>query len=332
MTSPRPSVSAVRGVEGQAWLNRRERGTVFTLKLIAWLARTLGRRTARLLLYPVCAYYLIVARAAARASREYLDPVLGRRAGWRDVFRHFHCFAATLLDRVFLFSGRHDIFRVTRHGEATIRGILQRGHGCLLLSAHLGSFEHARLYALNAHRLSVNMMMYEENARKIRTVIESLGARRHMKIIPIGNVDTLLRAKECLERGELVGILGDRAVASDRLVRAPFLGREAAFPAGPFLAASILKVPVVLFFCLYRGGNHYEEYYELLAESVELDRRKPADLEKWVRRYAERLEHYCRLAPYNWFNFYDFWSEPLPVAAPPSVHAARRASREPQPQ
>jgi predicted LPLAT superfamily acyltransferase len=24
-------------------------------------------------------------------------------------------------------------------------------------------------------------------------------------------------------------------------------------------------------------------------------------------RYVERLEHYCRLAPYNWFNFYDFW-------------------------
>jgi len=26
-----------------------------------------------------------------------------------------------------------------------------------------------------------------------------------------------------------------------------------------------------------------------------------------LRRYAERLEHYCRIAPYNWFNFYDFW-------------------------
>lgn len=326
MTPPRPSDSTARSANGQAWLSRRERGTVFALKLIAWLARMLGRRAARLLLYPICVYYLAFAHDAGRASREYLGRALGRRAGWRDVFEHFHCFAAALLDRVFLFSGRHDVFRVTRHGEATIRGIIQRGRGCLLLSAHLGSFEHARLYALNSYKLSVNMMMYEENARKIRTVIESLGARRHMKIIPIGNVDTLLRAKECLERGELVGILGDRAVASDRLVHAPFLGREAAFPAGPFLAASMLKVPVVLFFCLYRGDNRYEEYYELLAERIELDRRKPADLEKWVRRYAERLEHYCRLAPYNWFNFYDFWGEPPPVPAPPPVRATRRAS------
>jgi predicted LPLAT superfamily acyltransferase len=29
-----------------------------------------------------------------------------------------------------------------------------------------------------------------------------------------------------------------------------------------------------------------------------------------VARYAARLEHHCRLAPYNWFNFYDFWSSP----------------------
>ena len=27
------------------------------------------------------------------------------------------------------------------------------------------------------------------------------------------------------------------------------------------------------------------------------------------QRYADRLEHYCRLATDNWFNFYDFWEE-----------------------
>jgi predicted LPLAT superfamily acyltransferase len=27
-----------------------------------------------------------------------------------------------------------------------------------------------------------------------------------------------------------------------------------------------------------------------------------------VERYAARVEHHCRTAPYNWFNFYDFWN------------------------
>jgi len=26
-----------------------------------------------------------------------------------------------------------------------------------------------------------------------------------------------------------------------------------------------------------------------------------------MQRYVARLEHYARLAPYNWFNFYSFW-------------------------
>jgi predicted LPLAT superfamily acyltransferase len=30
-------------------------------------------------------------------------------------------------------------------------------------------------------------------------------------------------------------------------------------------------------------------------------------IEPLFQRYADRLEHYCRVAPYNWFNFYDFW-------------------------
>jgi hypothetical protein len=165
-------------------------------------------------------------------------------------------------------------------------------------------------------------MMYEENAQKLNTVIASFGGRSRMKVIPIGSVDSLIRAKDRLDRGEWVGILGDRVVANDRLIRVPFLGSEASFPAGPFLVASALKVPVVLFTCLYLGGNRYKEHFELFAEEIVLDRRnREADLEKWVRRYAERLEYFCRLAPYNWFNFYDFWG------AAPSLESEAQARR-----
>jgi predicted LPLAT superfamily acyltransferase len=27
-----------------------------------------------------------------------------------------------------------------------------------------------------------------------------------------------------------------------------------------------------------------------------------------MQRYVTRLEFHCRRAPYNWFNFYDFWA------------------------
>jgi predicted LPLAT superfamily acyltransferase len=30
-------------------------------------------------------------------------------------------------------------------------------------------------------------------------------------------------------------------------------------------------------------------------------------IEATMRRYVTLLEQYCRSAPYNWFNFYEFW-------------------------
>jgi len=41
-------------------------------------------------------------------------------------------------------------------------------------------------------------------------------------------------------------------------------------------------------------------------ESVPREQRDAA-VQVALARYVARLEHYARRAPYNWFNFYDFW-------------------------
>ncbi len=301
------------------WTRQRERGSVFAMWLIARLSLALGRGFGRLLLYPICVYFMLFSRAAVRASRQYLERVFGRPATLGDVFRHHHCFASTLLDRPFLLTGSTARFDITRHGSGLLRTLRAEERGCLLLGAHFGSFELARASARDNIGLSVNMLMYEQNARKFAAALQALGIREQMRVIPIGGIDSLLVARERIECGEAIGMLGDRVVASERVARVPFFGAPALFPVGPYLIAGALGVPVVLFFGAYRGGNRYEEYFELLAERITLDRRRrEAELELWAGRYAARLEHYCRLAPYNWFNLYDFWAQDpaLPDAAP----------------
>jgi predicted LPLAT superfamily acyltransferase len=149
---------------------------------------------------------------------------------------------------------------------------------------------------------------YPDNASNADAVAGELCPELKERVIPLGRPDTLLRVHECLERGEIVGILGDRALKSDKTTRVDFFGAPATFPQGPLLLASILKAPVVLFFGLYRGNRRYTIHFESFAEELQLERReRSAQLAPWVARYASRLEHYCRLAPFNWFNFYDFW-------------------------
>lgn len=244
------------------------------------------------------------------ASREFLSRVLGRRARWWDVARHFHSFAGTILDRVYLVAGDHRRFELRMHGADAVLGQLAKGRGCILLGAHLGSFEVMRMLAMINDSVDVKVLMYENHNATLTSLIYSINPRFSESIIPIGRVDSLLRVQECLNQGELVGILGDRVAENDRMTRCRFFDQEAAFPSGPMLLASLLKVPVVLFFGLCLGNNRYALHFELFADEIVIRRAyRDADIKLWTQRYADRLEHYARLEPYNWFNFYDFWGE-----------------------
>lgn len=301
----------------RAWLRERERGSVFAMELIARIALHIGRRPARALLYPICLYFLLVSRGGRRASRHFLTRVFGRAPRWREVFSHHFHFAATLLDRVYLWAGQCGRFAVTKHGAEVVRAFNAQGRGCLLLGAHMGSFELTHACGARARGLDVSMLMYRDNAPKLNALMTRLGGTEPLRVIPIGDFDSLLIAQARVESGEWLGILGDRVHGGEKVVTVPFFGRPVTLPAGPFLLAKALKIPVVLFFSLYRGGNRYEEHFELLADEIRFStRRGETEIAYWATRYAERLEHYCRLAPYNWFNFFDYWGDDaaLPVA------------------
>lgn len=292
------------------WIHQSERGSRVLIKLIGWITLNIGRWAARLLLYPITLYFVLTAREQRMASREFLSRVLGRRARWWDVARHFHSFAGTILDRVYLVAGDHRRFELRMHGADAVLGQLAKGRGCILLGAHLGSFEVMRMLAMINDSVDVKVLMYENHNATLTSLIYSINPRFSESIIPIGRVDSLLRVQECLNQGELVGILGDRVAENDRMTRCRFFDQEAAFPSGPMLLASLLKVPVVLFFGLCLGNNRYALHFELFADEIVIRRAyRDADIKLWTQRYADRLEHYARLEPYNWFNFYDFWGE-----------------------
>ncbi len=297
------------GGEQQEWTRRSERGAVPLIKLFVWVALSLGRPVARLILYPICLYFLIFSNASRRASRDYLARVLGRKPGLADVYRHYFTFATCALDRVFFLNDQLHLFDLKVHGEEIVMDTWRRGGGCILLGAHLGSFEATRALGRRHGDLRVSLVMYEENARKVQSVLNAINPKLAMDVIGLGRPDAMIAVVDRLEQGDVVGILPDRSIAGESQVRYPFLGAPAAFPLGPFRVAAILKRPVLLMFGLYRGGRRYDIHFETLIDpSDPTPRRHGEDAETAMRLYVERLEHYCRVAPFNWFNFYDFWA------------------------
>ncbi|MEO6024525.1 MAG: acyl-CoA synthetase [Burkholderiales bacterium] len=290
------------------WLAQRERSNVLAIRFIVWIATVLGRRATQLFLYPICLYFVTFSLKARRASREYLRRVLDREPTWRDLFRHYFTFATVTLDRIYLLRGREDPFDIHLHGEELIAELLAKGQGALLLGAHFGSFEIGRVLGRLRRDHRIRMMMFGENAQKIQTVLSALNPEFASSIISMGKLDSMIKLGHYLNDGEFVGMLGDRLLADGNQVSLPFLGAPATFPMAPYWLASILKQPVVLMVGLYRGGNRYDLYFEKLIDVTHVDRKDRARItQEWLKLYVARLEHYCRLAPFNWFNFYDFW-------------------------
>lgn len=312
---------------------RPERGASAPARLALWVALRLGWQAGRVLLLPVTGYFLLTGRQARRASRDYLVRVLGRRPGWRDLARHFHAFAAVTLDRVWLLAGRVEGFDVRVRGLEALRRAEAGGRGCILLGAHLGSFEVLRSVARDSPT-RLRPLMYRRNAGAPTRLLEALDADLAADVIDIGAPDAMLRVGEALARGEMVGMLADRAPRGERCLPVPFLGGTAAFPAGPLLVAAVLDAPVILFHGVRTGPRSYEVGFEAFADRVVLRRdRREADLRAWLERYAAWLEALCRAAPFNWFNFYPFWDLPHDPAAPrPDAAVARRGGPgEPDP-
>jgi predicted LPLAT superfamily acyltransferase len=319
------------------WMERPEGGSTFGLRLIRGFALLCGRTAARVLLYPITLYYLIRRGPERRASREYLTRMFGRPPSWFQVAKHFHTFAATILDRVFLLSERFKRFDVRHQGLDDLRNAWKQDHGVLVFGSHLGSFDALRTFAQLREDVKIRVVIDVEQNQALFSVLSVLNPALAKTIINArqDGAITALAIKEALDEKALVTVLVDRSRPDNQTVEVDFLGGKAAFPVSPWMLASALKVPVVLCFGLYRGGNRYDFYFELFSESLVIQRgRREAAVKEIVQRYADRLAHHARMAPYNWFNFYDFWhthDSLAPHATPtPDAGAGRDAGVDPR--
>jgi predicted LPLAT superfamily acyltransferase len=290
------------------WAHTPERSNILMLRVMAWISLRLGRRVGRLVLHLIASYFLLFAPASRRASSDYLRRVLGRPSHWRDLYRHFFSFAATIHDRIYLVNRRFEMFEFEVHGEDTLRHLIARGKGLFLMGAHLGSFEVIRALGRKDTDLRITMVMHQENAQKISAMLAAINPGTVEDIIGLGHIDSMLKVRERLDDGYVVGMLADRTPGNDVLFPVQVLGADALLPSGPFRMAAMLRRPVLFMTGLYLGGNRYAIHFDTLADFSAVERgQRDAAVEEAINRYAALLDNYCRQAPYNWFNFFDFW-------------------------
>ncbi|MEX3895295.1 glycosyltransferase [Paraburkholderia sp. BR10954] len=303
----------------EAWWRIAERGSRLGMSLLALSCKLFGRRFTALWLHPVVAYFLVTGRAARAASGNYfahLNAVAPSaempRPGWLSAYRHMLAFAQSGFDKLAAWTGRVDDTDVTFDDPAAFEALIASGKGALVIGAHLGNLEMMRALAIRGDHAKVTAVVYTEHARRFNEVLAASNREFARHLLEVGDFgpETAVLMQQRIDAGELLVIVGDRVPAREegRTTDAQFLGASAPFAQGPYVLAHALGCPVYLFFCL-KERDGYRMYFEPFAERIELPRRDRAQhLAAWAQRYALRLEHYCRKAPYQWFNFFDFWA------------------------
>ena len=311
------SVTPLRSLH---WAQLNEFSFVAGMRLLFWAYRVAGRWPVRLILYPILLWYFFRKPVARLASRDYLERVAARASDGEKlgVLRHFGAFAESILDKMLLWSGLFDINSVKHHGKSLIAAEIARKRGALLICCHLGNLDLCRVLSRQMAGFKVTALIHTKHAQRFNRLLAQLNTESELNLMQVTELTpaTAVLLGEKIGRGEFVAIAGDRipVSAKPRVAPAQFLGAPALFPVGPYILASLLKCPVYLIFT-FRCGPTSEIHLELFRESIHLPgAARERALAELAADYAARLESYCRRAPLQWFNFYEFWR--LPTVAP----------------
>jgi predicted LPLAT superfamily acyltransferase len=317
----RPRVAATGEQASKHWSTIAERGVGWGLKSLAGIYALLGRRGCLAMMWPIVAYFYATDPVGRRSSMEFLGRAhsrsgLPRPTLWTGL-RHYMSFAEKVLDTFIAWTGPRRAGPIVVIGNSDLDRLAEIGVGVLLIVSHLGNAELCRASLAARFKRRVNVLLHTRHAALYNGLIKLAGPHFEENTIQVTEVgpDTAIILKDLVRRGEWIAIAGDRTpvLGQSRTSRVPFLGAEAAFSQGPYILAALMGCPVYLMFCL-RDGNGHTVHFERFADAISLPRKdKDAALTKLAARYAQRLEHYCLMAPLQWYNFYDFWTARSPA-------------------
>lgn len=331
MEPPSPSSPVVQPAV-RSWSGRSLGGeTLF--RVCAALLPWVGSRGAWVGSWIIAAGFLLAGRRAQYGLPSFwrrLRPGISRPGlAWR-LWRHYASFGRILCDRL-LGALRPDRFAIDQTGAAPqIHQAVAERRGCILLSAHLGAWELSETW--------MRMVTGDSRACVVMQRGELPGVQsfvdRHLRsdgvevIDPRDGIGASLAVARALADGRVVCMLGDRVAPGQAAAEAPFLGRDARFPTGPFHAAVVSGAPIFVCFMVKTGLRSYRVEVDAPWQLGPSPRGSSRDavVAAAVRRWAQRLERQARAYPFQWHNFFDFWRPAPANPAGPATPAVEPAA------
>jgi predicted LPLAT superfamily acyltransferase len=219
-----------------------------------------------------------------------------------SIYKSYYTFGKTIIDKAAISSGLKKQFTYECDGVENITDLLDKKQGGILISAHVGNFEIAEFFFEEIDtRSQISLVTTDVEHQNIKEYMEKVTIRSKVKFILVKNdMSHIFEINNALTSGELVCFTGDRYMKGQKVMTESLMGKEANFPAGPFLLASRLNVPVLFVYVMKQTNKHYHLY----ARRAEVKNR---DAQGLLKKYTESVEWMLKKYPLQWFNYFDFW-------------------------
>ncbi|MHB8381509.1 MAG: glycosyltransferase family 2 protein [Candidatus Binataceae bacterium] len=301
------------------WTSLSERGAYWGLSILAFLYRVTGRYGCMVAVFPIALYFNLTGAEQRRASRQFLRRAYRAKGidynpGWLATVKHSFGFARKTVDTFAAWLGGIDPTAIRVIDKRMLDGVTKSGQGIVLIVSHFGNIDISRAVLDDSQRSRLKILVHTAHAQNFMRILRRFRPEAIADTIQVTemNPGAMIALGEAVERGDWIAIAGDRTPVrgEGRISVAPFLGDAAPFPQGPYILAHLLECPVYLMFCV-RQDRGYSLYFELFADRITLPRRdKQRAISEWTARYAKRLENFCLMDPFQWYNFFDFWQPP----------------------
>lgn len=282
----------------------KSKGTVLGYRIFVFLIQKAGIKAAYVLLYFVASYYFLFLKKSNKAIFYYFKERLhySNFKSKKMVFKSYYTFGQTIIDKISISAGMRNKFTYEFDGIEILKNLLAEKKGGVLISAHVGNFEIAEHFFGEIDLdFQINLVTTDLEHSAIKKYLESVTQKSAVKFIIIkDDLSHIFEINAALANNELVCFTGDRYFEGTKSLSEKILGQEANFPAGPFLIASRLKVPVVFVYVMKEPNLHYHLYAREAAV-------KHRDEKGLLKAYVESVENILQKYPLQWFNYFDFW-------------------------
>ncbi len=299
------------------------------LKLLLVLFKYTPGFMVRSLIYPVTFFYYIFAKKARRACVVYqkqLRDFTGRKIPPRiSAYKQMLSFSLCVLEKMEGWLGKIKFDRIQYQNDdiSSILGLLKEGKGAMLITSHLGNMELLRSlsdynYQLVGREVPVYVVMDTKVNSNFSDTLKTVNPKVSFNVINSNEIgpDVIVTLMDAVEAGALVVIAGDRTSpnSKEKNLHISFLGKDALFPYGVFLMPALMKAPVYFMFGLRSRLSIFNPKQNVYIEKCHTDfdcsrNEREARIIQCCGEFVARLEKYCILYPYQWYNFFNFWEQ-----------------------